>query len=115
MKNIHSNIEKAKKCSWFDKVKYIPYDINNECNDNLYEIFHKPDKVIHLSWEGLPHYNDLVHIEKNLSNNYKFIKNFKYFFYVSIIFTNPSYHFIQPFRNSNFWRPIILSFYFRNI
>jgi len=69
------NIEKAKKYEWFSKVNYIPYDLDSKEELNLFEYFDKPDMVIHLAWDGLPNYNDLIHIEKNLFNNYKFIKN----------------------------------------
>ena len=70
------NIEKAKRCDWYNKVDYIEYDINSKNIDiDLYSLFNMPDMLIHLGWEGLPHYNDLIHIEKNLLKNYKFIKN----------------------------------------
>ena len=69
------DIEKAKKYEWFSRVKYISYDLNSQEELNLFEYFDKPDKVIHLAWDGLPNYNDLIHIEKNLFNNYQFIKN----------------------------------------
>ena len=69
------DIEKAKKHEWFSRVKYISYDLNSQEELNLFEYFDKPDKVIHLAWDGLPNYNDLIHIEKNLFNNYQFIKN----------------------------------------
>ncbi len=69
------DIEKAKKYDWFSKVKHISYDLNSKEELNLYDYFYKPDKVIHLAWDGLPNYNDLIHIEKNLFNNYQFIKN----------------------------------------
>ena len=69
------DIEKAKKYDWFSKVKHISYDLNSKEELNLYDYFYKPDKVIHLAWDGLPNYNDLIHIEKNLFNNYNFIKN----------------------------------------
>ena len=69
------DIEKAKSFDWFSKIKYISYDLNNTEELNLFEYFDKPDKVIHLAWDGLPNYNDLIHIEKNLFNNYAFIKN----------------------------------------
>ena len=68
------NITKAKKCNWFTKVKYIEHDLKNNV-ENLYAFFQKPEKVIHLAWEGLENYNNLTHIEDNLFNNYKFIKN----------------------------------------
>ncbi len=69
------DIYKAKKFSWFSKVKYIQYDLDDNKNINLYEFFGKPDKMIHLAWGGLPAYNDLIHIEKFLFNHYTFIKN----------------------------------------
>lgn len=69
------NEEKARNHKWFSKVNYVPYDLNITEKENLFEYFNKPDRVIHLAWDGLPNYNDLIHIEKNLFNNYKFIKN----------------------------------------
>ena len=69
------NIEKAQKHEWFSKVQCISYNLDSNNELNLFEYFDKPDKVIHLAWDGLPHYNDLIHIEKNLFNNYQFIKN----------------------------------------
>lgn len=69
------NVKKASKCEWFSKVQFISYDLDSAGEFNLFEYFDKPDKVIHLAWDGLPNYNDLIHIEKNLFNNYQFIKN----------------------------------------
>ena len=68
------NEKKAKSFSWYGKVKYIHYDINNKA-ENLFEFFRNPDILIHLAWEGLPNYKSLVHIEKNLLNNMVFIRN----------------------------------------
>jgi dTDP-6-deoxy-L-talose 4-dehydrogenase (NAD+) len=56
------------------KTEYIQKNLNDN-EENYYAFFRKPDCVIHLSWEGLPNYNDLFHIERNLSANYYFIKN----------------------------------------
>ncbi|MDX4058517.1 NAD-dependent epimerase/dehydratase family protein [Aliarcobacter skirrowii] len=67
--------EKVKKYEWFSKVKYISYNLDSDKKQNLFEFFDNPDIVIHLAWDGLPNYNDLIHIEKNLFNSYKFIKN----------------------------------------
>ena len=69
------NQKKAKTFNWFERVEYIPYDLDDDSDNNLYEMFFKPDTVIHLAWDGLPNYNALIHIEKNLFNNYRFIKN----------------------------------------
>lgn len=69
------DIEKAKKYDWYQKVQYKSYDLDSKEDLNLFEYFDKPDKMVHLAWDGLPNYTDLIHIEKNLFNNYKFIKN----------------------------------------
>lgn len=69
------DIDKATKQDWFDKVEYIPFDINSKVSKNLFKYFREPDKLIHLSWDGLPNYNELYHIEQNLPNHYAFLKN----------------------------------------
>lgn len=68
------NEKKAYKQSWYKKVKYIQYDLN-ENKSNLLKLFDYPEIIIHLAWEGLPNYNDNIHIEKNLFNNYNFLKS----------------------------------------
>lgn len=70
-----TNIEKAKTCSWFANTKYISYQIKGKDERNLFEYFDKPDAIIHLAWEGLPNYAEAFHFEKNLFNDYFFIKN----------------------------------------
>lgn len=70
------NKNKAQTKSWYNKVKYIEYDISsNSVNIDLYKYFSKPDILIHLSWKGLPRYNNSIHIEENIFSNYNFIKN----------------------------------------
>lgn len=69
------NIDKAQKYDWFDYITYIPFDMENITDNDLFEFFKKPDYLIHLAWDGLPNYKDLIHIEKNLFNNYNFLKN----------------------------------------
>ena len=66
---------KASKFKWFEKTKYKALDIDKNNDFDLFQYFDKPDKVIHLAWDGLPKYNDLIHLEKNLLNNYFFLKN----------------------------------------
>jgi dTDP-6-deoxy-L-talose 4-dehydrogenase (NAD+) len=61
-------------CPALKNTDYISKNLN-ETEKNYYSFFNKPDKVIHLSWEGLPHYNELFHVERNLPLNYHFIKN----------------------------------------
>jgi len=53
---------------------YISKNLNDK-EENYYSFFKNPDCVIHLSWEGLPNYNELFHIERNLPVNVYFIKN----------------------------------------
>jgi|ERR1017187_4711111 dTDP-6-deoxy-L-talose 4-dehydrogenase (NAD+) len=71
------NEVKAKTFSWYDKVKFLSYDINDseKTNTNLFQYFQSPDNLIHLAWEGLPNYMELFHIEKNLMSNYYFLKS----------------------------------------
>ena len=59
---------------WLNRVEFIPLDLNS-FSGNLYKFFSEPDLLIHLSWEGLPHYRELFHFEKNLFNQYAFLKN----------------------------------------
>jgi len=62
------------KRSWVEKTNFLHADLNVS-NKNWKSYFENPDMVIHLSWEGLPNYKKLFHLEKNLPNNYTFLKN----------------------------------------
>jgi len=68
------NSEKARTYEWFPQVQYIPYDLN-VVQDDLFQLFREPEVVIHLAWEGLPNYKEMFHLERNLPNNYLFLKN----------------------------------------
>jgi len=61
-------------CPILKNTVYIPKNLNDK-EENYFSFFNNPDCVIHLSWEGLPNYNELFHIERNLSANFYFIKN----------------------------------------
>jgi dTDP-6-deoxy-L-talose 4-dehydrogenase (NAD+) len=61
-------------CPALKNTVYIQKNLNQQ-EDNYYTFFEKPDGVIHLSWEGLPNYSELFHIERNLPANFYFIKN----------------------------------------
>ncbi|MFX1328515.1 MAG: NAD-dependent epimerase/dehydratase family protein [Promethearchaeota archaeon] len=67
-------ITKLKNKEWVKDVKYIAQDLNEVRKNYLY-FFENPDLLIHLSWQDLPNYNELFHIERNLYTNYYFIKN----------------------------------------
>lgn len=67
-------ITKVRNKEWFKAVKYKAQDLN-EVKENYFAFFENPDLLIHLSWQDLPNYNELFHIERNLYTNYIFIKN----------------------------------------
>ena len=66
--------DKARLCEWFPRVQYIPCNLN-DTKKNFFEFFERPDLLIHLVWEELPNYRKLFHLERNLPNNYFFLKN----------------------------------------
>ena len=68
------NLDKARSYEWFSQVKYISCDLNVG-QKNFFQFFQQPELLIHLAWEGLPNYKDLFHLERNLPNNYLFLKN----------------------------------------
>lgn len=71
-----SNEVKAKQKNWFNKVKYIPFDLKHFDNTiNYQKYFDNPDAIIHLAWEGLPNYKAAFHTEENLPRHLAFIKN----------------------------------------
>lgn len=73
---IASGIRQEKEVPYnlLEKVTYIQANLN-EARTDWFSFFGKPDMLIHLSWQGLPNYSKLFHIERNLPCNYLFIKN----------------------------------------
>lgn len=65
---------KAERYSWFSRVRYVQCDLN-ETREDFFSFFMRPTCMIHLAWEGLPNYKDLLHFEKNVMVHYNFIKN----------------------------------------
>ena len=61
-------------CPALENTIYISKNLTDK-EENYFSFFKNPDCVIHLSWEGLPNYNELFHIERNLPANFYFIKN----------------------------------------
>jgi len=59
---------------WLANVRYHPYDLAQR-DKNIFARLEKPDTFVHLAWQGLPHYTELYHIERNLWNTYYFIKD----------------------------------------
>ena len=71
-----SSIENARKASWFDKVTYIPFNLNDfDSSTNYYNYFDQPDAIIHLAWQGLPNYKADFHTTINLPLQYNFLQN----------------------------------------
>ncbi|MFZ4752522.1 MAG: NAD-dependent epimerase/dehydratase family protein [Chitinophagaceae bacterium] len=70
-----TSLEKAKQKSWFNQVSFIEHDMNDIDEVDLKIKFLKPDCIIHLAWNGLPNYEKIFHIEKELFLQYNFIKN----------------------------------------
>lgn len=69
--------DKAESFPWFPFVKFIPYDFDSpKFEVPLYDFFERPDVLIHLAWKGLPNFNDSVHLEENLLNQFNFIQNY---------------------------------------
>lgn len=46
----------------------------NEITENLFELYGKPDKLIHCAWSGLPNYTSIDHYN-NVESHYKFIQH----------------------------------------
>lgn len=67
--------EKATQLDFYNRVTYIPYDINEPSEKDLFSFFGKPDTVIHIAWEKLDNYNVPEHITVYLENHKKFISN----------------------------------------
>jgi len=66
--------ESNKKFPWYSDVTFIPCDLY-EKRENYFAYFQNPDLLIHLAWEGLPNFKELYHFERNLFNDYHFLKN----------------------------------------
>jgi len=73
---IASGVESSKEVhtSWLRKVDYVSADLNKGRGD-WFSFFGEPNILIHLAWEGLPNYEELFHLERNLPKNHAFLKN----------------------------------------
>lgn len=68
---------KAVSSPWYKQVKFILFDLAELPKEEpVFEFFERPDVLIHLAWDGLPHFNDLIHIDQNFPIHYKFLKAF---------------------------------------
>ena len=55
-------------------VDYVVYDFS-EHHADCYDQLKRPDDLIHLAWAGLPNYQAAYHIERNLIEQYRFLKD----------------------------------------
>ncbi len=71
-----SDKKKAKGFKWFRHVHYIDFNLN-QINKSVdyYSFFDEPDAMIHLAWQGLPHYKSQDHLEKYLPLHKLFLEN----------------------------------------
>lgn len=72
-----SSIEKLNSLYSDKNVSIIVFDYYsiNFSQWDLFKYFNFPDKVIHLSWQGLPNYNSSFHMLINLNVEYDFLSN----------------------------------------
>ena len=63
--------EQARCFEWFEHVRFVTHDLDADAP--LLAV--QPGAgLIHLAWQGLPHYRSLHHFEHNLPRSYRFIK-----------------------------------------
>lgn len=71
-----AHVEKAKAAPWYGAVTYIPCDFEHfDPATDYHQYFGKPDRLIHLAWEGLPNYKSPSHLEVNYPRHASFLKN----------------------------------------
>ncbi len=56
------------------KIKTHRFDLTDSGID-LFDRLGRPNALIHLAWDGLPHYKSLHHFEEQLPMQYDFLKN----------------------------------------
>jgi len=66
----------AVRLPWFHQVQYVPFDLTRQDPaTDLYHLFGSPDLLIHLAWEGLPHFSESFHLEENYPRHAVFLEN----------------------------------------
>lgn len=71
-----ANASKAQSASWYLRVTYKMYAMDSVQDSNdLYSYFGRPDRIIHLAWQGLPDFMNSAHYEVYLHQQYAFLKN----------------------------------------
>lgn len=67
--------EKIKEEKWFGNVDYLPYDLSDRREDNLFSYFQKPDVLIHLAWDKLKEHKNVAHTTTILEDHKLFLHN----------------------------------------
>lgn len=68
--------EHARPLPWFNRVRYIPFDLADfDPAVDYYRFFNEPDAMIHLAWEGLPNYKSSFHLDVNYPRHAAFLGN----------------------------------------
>lgn len=71
-----SNPGHAAAQPWFGKVEYIPLDLARlDPGTDYFQKLGRPDRMIHLAWEGLPNYRSAFHLEENLPRHEALLGN----------------------------------------
>jgi len=61
---------------WFREVEYVPLDLSGlDRETDYFQRLGKPDRMIHLAWEGLPNYRSAFHLEENLPRHETLLAN----------------------------------------
>lgn len=66
--------QKVLSYSWFSEVRFVPFNLKDKLPENIYEVFQRPEVLIHLAWEGLPHYRSSFHVEENYPRHREFLQ-----------------------------------------
>lgn len=70
-----TDVEKAKKKDWFNKVVYIEHRITEEGTEDLFYKFHQPDILIHLAWGSLDNFKSEKHVTEIYPAHLVFLTN----------------------------------------
>lgn len=68
------NKEKAKVFKWFNKVELVEMDIHQKIGKKDSKIIEKCNSLIHLAWSGLPNFDKMYHVKKNLNLQFIFLR-----------------------------------------
>lgn len=70
-----SSAAKASKKGWFGKVEFVEHDIHAPATGNLFDLFKRPDAMIHLAWGSLSNFKSEEHVSTVLPAHRAFLGN----------------------------------------